>query len=119
MPKKQSTSLEKFMAVLFSLFIGYFLYIGIWAYLDKREMYEMKMLNTYPATTECFIISKHPYKGRDIRVQYSVGEETYTQRRSVSSEVYHKTNIGQKFKINYCSKDPSIAIVDYNSPIIY
>jgi hypothetical protein len=117
MPKKQSTSLEKFIGILFSLAICYLLFLGIMAYLDKKKAYEIEMLNKYPATTECFIISKHPYKGRDIRVQYSVGEEIYTQRRWVSSEIYHKTIVGQKFKINYCSKDPSIAIVDYNSPI--
>jgi hypothetical protein len=63
MSKKQSTSLEKFISVLFSLSICYLLFLGIMAYLDKKEAYEMEMLSKYPANTECFIISKHPYKG--------------------------------------------------------
>jgi hypothetical protein len=93
------------------------LYSGTAFYLTQSYEYDTKMITQYPAFTECIIVAKHSYKGKGISVEYWVNNTKYNQRTGITTEVYNKTIVGQKFKINYCSKDPSIAIVDYNSPI--
>jgi hypothetical protein len=78
--------------------------------------YRIEMVAKYPASTECVVTKMTTLKGTNITVEYWVNNKKYTTRSGISSAIYNKTHLGQKFKINYCDSIPAIALVDYNSP---
>lgn len=112
--EKRTKSLNLVFSILTGLIITFGVYRIIFSITTRYNHYTENMVNSTPATTEGVIFDFHTYKGNSVGVEYYVDGKRYTIWKGVSSTLLRSLIIGQKLQVRYCTKDPSLAILDLN-----